>query len=353
MGRSGLDATTVHAARLTRQGLANPITHKSEFEALFRRLQPVSTGALVRPGSPPRLMHRTRFDSEAAADALRPSRRIVKGRFQGGGVGYVHADDLAIYANAFRKPLGKLSATQAETFEAVRFSGPLTSSQLKEETGLLKKQLNPALQRLQEGFLVYEDQVDDNWERAWFEFSSAWPDADLRDATRERDAAVVVTRFLERFVFATQDQLCDWTQWPRKRVATLIAELERDGAVAATQVAGLGAGWLRPRDKRLPAASPPRTALLLDQGDFLSRAHRSELDRRFGRKDVLQYVYAAGDFIGAVRGRWGFKPFDIDDVVIELPAAEAKTRRDEVLALVRAAYPEPRHHVLRYVGKHV
>ena len=27
--------------------------------------------------------------------------------------------------------------------------------------------------------------------------------------------------------------------------------------------------------------------------------------------------------------------------------------RDEVLTLVRAAYPEPRHHVLRYAGKKV
>lgn len=353
MARSGLDATAVHAARLVRQGLAEPIARKSAFEALFRRLQPVSTGALVRPGSPPRLVHRTRFDSEAAADALRPSRRIVKGRFQGGGVGYVHAADLAVYANAFRKPLGEPSATQAEVFEAVRFGGPLTSSQIKEETGLLKKQINPALQRLQEGFLVYEDQVDDNWERAWFEFSSEWPDADLSDATRERDAAEVVTRFLEGFVFATEHQLCDWTQWPKKRVAMLIAELEREGAVAATQVAGLGDGWLRPRDEHLPAARPPRTAVLLDQDDFLSRAHRSELDRRFGRKDVLQYLYAAGDFFGAVRGHWGFKPFDIDDVVIELPVAEARSRRDEVLALVRAAYPEPRHHVLRYAGTRV
>ena len=76
-----------------------------------------------------------------------------------------------------------------------------------------------------------------------------------------------------------------------------------------------------------------------DRGDFLARAHKSELDRRFGRPDVLQYVYAAGAFVGAVRGHWGFKPFDIDDVVIELSAAAATALREEVLALVRAAYP--------------
>ena len=157
------DAPSILAERLRRQGLARPIARVAGFETLFRRLQPVSTGALVRPGSPPRLAHRTRFDSEAVADTLRPTRRIVKGRFQGGGVGYVHASDLALYANAFRRPIGEMSVTQAQVYEALRDGGPLTSSLLKEETGLLKKQINPALQRLQEACLLYEDQVDDNW----------------------------------------------------------------------------------------------------------------------------------------------------------------------------------------------
>lgn len=101
------------------------------------------------------------------------------------------------------------------------------------------------------------------------------------------------------------------------------------------------------------AARPPLTAFLLDRGDFLARAHKSELDRRFGRPDVLQYVYAAGAFVVAVRGHWGFKSFDIDDVAIELSAAAATVLREEVLALVRAAYPEPRHRVLRYAGTRI
>ena len=121
----------------------------------------------------------------------------------------------------------------------------------------------------------------------------------------------------------------------------------------ATEVADLGSGWLRREDQRLRAASPLPTAFLFDNADYLARAHKSELDRRFGRIDVLQYVYAAGAFIGAVRGHWGFKPFDVDDVVIELPSGAARALRDEVLGLVRGAYPEPRHRVLRYAGRPV
>ena len=100
-----------------------------------------------------------------ARASTRKPRRIVKGRFQAGGVGYVHTRDLALYANAFRRPVSEMSATQEQVYEALCLGGPLTSSLLKEETGLPKKQINPALQRLQEAFLVYEDQVDDDWER--------------------------------------------------------------------------------------------------------------------------------------------------------------------------------------------
>ena len=353
LSMSSPTASAVLARRLARQRLAAPLAGPAGFEALFRRLQPVSTGALVRPASPPRLAHRTRFDSEAEADRLRPSRRIVKGRFQGGGVAYVHADDLATYANAFRRPMGKRSAVQADVYEALRFGGPLTSAQIKEETGLLKKQINPALHRLQEAFLVYEDQVDTSWERAWFDFAAEWPDIDLNDATVARDEAAVAARFFDAFVFATAPQVEDWTQWPAKRVAGVLATLERDGVVVQDTVGDLGTGWLRVGDRHLPVATPPATTFLLDSGDFVSRAHRRELDRRFGRTDVLQYLYAEGRFVGVVRGHWGFKPFDISDVVVEMPRSAVVARRDELLALVRAVYPEPRHRVLCYAGRRV
>ena len=344
---------SIRAERLVRQGLAKPIARTAGFEALFRRLQPVSTGAQVRPGSPPRLVHRTRFDSQAAADALRSTRRIVKGRFQAGGVGYVHVEDLGLYANAFRRPLPALNETQEQVFEALNYGGPLTPSLLKDETGLLKKQINPALQRLQEAFLVYEDQVDDDWERGWYEFASEWPEIELDDDARESAAAEVLARFLEAFVFATGEQLRDWTQWPVKRINALLADLEGRGRIAATAIEGLGEGWSRPVDLRLRTASPAPTAFLLNRGDFLSRAHKSELERRFGRTDLLQFVYVAGEFAGVVRGHWGFKPFDIDDIEMQLPATAAAALRDEVLGLVRAAYPEPRNTVLRYAGKRI
>lgn len=353
MVRRPPSADAVHAERLVRHSLAKPVARRRDFEPLFRRLQPVSTGAQVRPGSPPCLAHRTRFDSEAAADALRSQRRIVKGRFQGGGVGYVHADDLALYANAFRRPMARRSDVQGKVYDALCFGGPLTPALLKDETGLLKKQINPALQRLQEAFLIYEDQVDEDWERAWYEFASEWPEIVLDDERRDSDAAEVLTRFLSAFVFANDEQLLDWSQWPARRVAGLVSALECDGRAVATEVSGLGLGWMASSAAQLPDVSPAAGIFLLNRGDFLSRTHRSELERRFGRRDILRFLYSRGEFVGAVRGHWGFKPFDVDDVDVELPTKELAAVREEVLALVRVAYPEPRHRVLRYAGMRI
>ena len=48
--------------------------------------------------------------------------------------------------------------------------------QLKEESGLLVKEITPALHRLQEAFLIYEDQYDGEWDRGWYRFGEFFSD---------------------------------------------------------------------------------------------------------------------------------------------------------------------------------
>ena len=90
---------------------------------------------------------------------------------------------------------------------------------------------------------------------------------------------------------------------------------------------------------------------MLNKGDYLVRSHGSELRRRFGEREVLQYLLIDGELRGAICGHWGFKPYDVEDVALELSARERAARRDEILSAVTAAYPEPRHNVLRYDGR--
>jgi hypothetical protein len=75
-------------------------------------------------------VHRARFDTAAAADRLRANRTLVKGRFLNGNVGYVFADDLELYATAFRKPVTLMNEIQQAAYDALSNLGPLTPRQL-------------------------------------------------------------------------------------------------------------------------------------------------------------------------------------------------------------------------------
>lgn len=345
------DADSVRAERARRQHLDRPLARKAGYEGLFRALQPATTGAYARPGSPPHLAHRTRFDGDAVAAGLRRERRIVKGRFQGGGVAYVLADDLELYANAFCRPLLRWSDVQKTVYESVCTAGPLTASVVKEDTGLLKKQIMPALHRLQEAFLVYEDQVDDDWERGWYELGSEWPGVRVEPERADEAAAEVLARFFHAHVFATEEQVCDWSRFKPRRVRPLLGGLAASGKIVAAHIDGLGEGWLHSDATGLAAQSPDHPPRMLPQKDYLSRSHETQLRRRYAGVEVLQYLFVRGAFCGAVVGHWGFKPYDVEDVVVELPARERAALRDEILALVGAHYHEPNNKILRYAGR--
>ena len=152
-------------------------------------------------------------------------------------------------------------------------------------------------------------------------------------------------------VFATEEQLRDWSRWPLRRVSKLLAKLEDEGGALPGEVAGLGAGWFAPGGvPTVPSAKPAPGVFVLHKQDFLVRAHASELRRRFGSRDLLQYLLVDGELCGAVRGHWRFAPYDVDDISVELAGRERDRRREEILGAVREQYPPPRHAIQRYAG---
>jgi hypothetical protein len=348
---NNLSIQSVLAERLRRQGLTQPLTEPTNYAALFRLLQPVSPIAYTRPGDPPRLVHRTTFDDGVETNAWRARRTIVKGRFLGGKVGYVFADDLELYANAFARPLARLTSVQRDVFEVVRREGPLTPRQIKEETERLSKHIGPALQRLQEAFLVYEDQVDDDWERAYYEFAAEWPAVQITQSQWAESARAVLRRFLESHVFATAEQFRDWSGFPSKQSGQLLAEMEHRREIVPHDLPGLGQGWLLAQDDELQSDGVPSGVFMLHMADGLVRSHATELKRRFGEHEVLQYLLIDGRFLGAVLGHWRIGPHDVDDIVVELPHQARDTRREAVLQAVQQVYRPPHHHVLRCFGQ--
>ena len=341
----------VLAERMRRQRLTVPFESVDGYVELFRLLQPVSPIANTRPGDPPRLAPRARFDDGIEADRLRARRHIVKGRFLGGSIGYVLAEDLALYANVFRQPIPWPDETQSTVWEAVQTTGPLTPRQLKEETGLLNKQIMPALHRLQRAFLVYEDQTDSDWERGWYDFASEWPDIQLNEDQRQAAAAQVLLRFLQSHVFATFEQFKDWSQLSTRLLTGVLQEMEKASLITPWAVPGLGEGWLCAGDSPLEPGGLEPSAFMLHNADMLVRSHASELKRRFGDYEVLQYLLVDGVFQGAVVGHWRIGPHDVADIMLTLPAAERVNRRTEILNVVAQRYHPPHSRILKYAGE--
>lgn len=345
-----LTKSTILANRLARQGLTHPVTSHEEYLDLIRRLQPITPIANTRPGEPPTLVHRCTFDDHAAANRMRSRQQLVKGRFAGGTVGYVLKEAFDLYANAFCRPMDKISKVQATVLEVVERLGPITAKQIKEETGLLSKEISPALQRLQQAFLIAEEQVDEDWERPWYPIHQLFPDAKVRAERWEETAGEVVRRFIQAMVFATRDQVRDWSQFPRKGLETLLAQMEDAGMIEAVTIEGLGEG-LMVKGEQLEDIMLPETVFMLHKADFLVRAHLSELKERYQGIEVLEYLLIDGEFQGVVSGHWGFNPYDVEDIVVDLSKSEQHRRREAIIMEVRRVYAPPTHDIVRYGGE--
>ena len=346
-----ISSKSILGERLERQCLTEPLKTPSQYLALFRLLQPVSTIFFTRPGDPPSLRPRSRFNDAREADKLRSTRTIIKGRFLGNGIGYVLAEDLWMYANTFRRPVKQFSDTQQTVLRTLETTGPLAPRQIKEETGLLNKEIMPALHRLQKAFVVYEDQIDTDWERAWYYFPSEWPEISLSEDGFQLAASGVLLRFLEGHVFATFEQIKDWSQLPGRALTKVLQEMENAGLIVQDSVKELGQGWMRSADCDLAEADIQPSVFMLHKADYLVRSHISELKRRFGGEEVLQYLLIDGEFQGAVLGHWRIGPHDVSDIVVELPRTEIKNLREKILAVVGEYYHPPSSHILKYAGK--
>jgi hypothetical protein len=348
---TSLTKATILAERLARQRFTDPVESHEEYLDLVRRLQPITPIANTRPGDPPKLVHRCTFDDGQVADRLRARQQLVKGRFAGGTVGYVLTEDFELYANAFCRPMDKISKIQATVLEVVERLGPITAKQIKEETGFLSKEIGPALQRLQQAFLVFEEQVDEDWERPWYPLRQVFPDVKVSPERWEGAASEIVRRFLEVMVFATAEQVRDWSQFPRKGVESLLAGMAQKGTIEAVTIEGLGEGWMIKGERLAFSSTPPETVFMLHKADFLVRAHLSELKERHKDMEVLEYLLIDGEFQGAVLGHWGFNPYDVEDIVVALSKSEQHRRRESIIMEVRRVYAPPTHDIVRYGGE--
>ncbi|MBL7041134.1 MAG: hypothetical protein ISR77_21035 [Pirellulaceae bacterium] len=340
------------AQRLAAQGLSTKADDEASYVELFRRLQPVSPVANSYPGSPPRLEHRV--DGPAGedgrlADELRASHRLIKGRFFGGRVSYVHVEDLPLYTAACRRPLRVINELHAKILRAFEVSGPLSPRQLREQTGLAHRPLMAAVNRLEEAFLVCEDQTDDAWDRPLHLFEREWPAAwtAMTDAVEARRQ--VLLRWAHCNVRVSVEGAASSTGWPQREMRQLLARLSEEGHLQPIE-ATADPGYTVPVDAR-DHRQVPQAVRVLHRDDPLVRPLLPQLQRTYGKEvEVLKYLLIDDDVAGIVCGHWRIKPHDVDDILIADPDT-ARARREEILAAVTSAYPSPERQILQYAGE--
>ncbi len=147
----------------------------------------------------------------------------------GGNIAYVFADELPLFAAAYSKDRKTLSFEEVELLELLEQEGPMTVAVMKELTGHLAKQLTPVLHRLQQKFLVFEDQVDNEWDRAWYLFETEFPDINLKQFTKTEAIKELVMRFAFLNVFIKPDMLASFYRFKAEDTNRAVAELAEEG----------------------------------------------------------------------------------------------------------------------------
>ena len=348
----------VTALRMERQCLSRR-ADEEEYKALYRDMQPGQNVYWNGFGEPPCLVFRAGFDDTAFNRERQRKRELIKGRFAGGNLGWILPEDLELFGALYRKPLKSPDGRTRRLLELIEREGPLNIQAMKEETGLLVKEITPVLHRLQEAFLIYEDQYDGEWDRGWCRFSEMFTQADLDRYTRGEALRILLRRFARRLVWFEADMARSFYKLPARELKAVLMEMEADGELEAAEKGY----WLRDDAQRLRTydGRPPRSVLALHRNDFLVRASECRLREVWKPRceslpydhDILQYLLIDGEFRGVVTGHFRNGPYDLEDVIVDLPEREGETRQEEILDAVRAVNFGTGNPVKRYRGRNL
>lgn len=322
-----LEHRSILGLRMLRQHLIQK-ADREEYDALFRDTSPGQNVYWNGFGDPPSLTFRADFDDMAYNRSRQQTRELIKGRFQGGNLGWIEQADLELFAGVYRKPIKEFSPIQRTLWELLRREGPLNIQGIKELTGLLVKEITPALHRLQEAFLIYEDQYDGEWDRGWYPFEEMFPAVDLARFTRREALEILLQRFARRMAAFRTEEARFFYRLPEKDIRAALQSLTEQGILVSGEE-----GFLLKEDAALletESFSVPPSVFVLHRNDILVKANEHWLKDRYrdGENDSLQYILLDGEFQGVVLGHFKNGPYVIENV------RAPEERKDEVLEAV-------------------
>lgn len=314
--------------------------NETEYIDLYRDMQPGQNVYWNGFGDPPSLTFRADFNDIEFNRERQRERKLIKGRFAGGNLGWIVPEDLELFAALYRKPLTAPTEIQLRILDLIENSGPFNIQQIKEETGLLVKEITPALHRLQEAFLIYEDQYDGEWDRGWYRFSEIFPNVDLNRFTRHEALKVILRRFAYRIVLFDTAIAKSFYKLPEKDIKLAVSELGSEGVLVPYD-----RGYMLKSDAEFIADYEPKPmhfVYAMHRNDFLYKSNEHILKDKIKAMtnelaydhEPLQYLLIDGEFHGASVGHFRNGPYDLNDIVCDLTYAEK--RKDEIIEAIKA-----------------
>ncbi|MBB6481760.1 hypothetical protein [Spirochaeta isovalerica] len=341
--------------RMKRQNLIDG-EHWGDYEQLFRLMSPVPTLFWTTPGEPPIIQYRTDRDDRTENNNLRSDRTIIKGRFRGGSIGYIFADELPLFMAAYKKDISVYSDIDMTVLKILRSEGPMNIDMIKEITGLLSKHISASLQKLQKAFIVFEDQVDGEWDRSWYILEDEFSHLDLNAYTKEQAVEEILRRFAFLNVFADESMIKSFTRFSNRDIKRAISSLEEKGIFKGKVVSGVKGFILSGDEDEIAtcAGTVPDKTFVLDLNDYLVRSNEAALKNRFNPEPfkILHYIMKRGEFIGIVAGRFSFGPNELENVILDVSDFDKNEFRNEIEKAIGKVYPTYDTQLKRYCSQH-
>lgn len=347
-----LDHSNIQTLRLKRQYLSQ-LANEAEYCDLFRKMAPFQCGGWVKPGTAPALPGHASFNDCSFNDTRRSERKIMKGRF-GTKIGFVAEEDWELYACLYRKEKKTLTFAQREMLEFLRREGPLNIGLIKEYTGMLVKNITPILHQLQASFLVYEDEISEESDRAWYVLEDEFPDIDLNRYSKTEALCEVLLRYANLMVFFDESMAEAYYRLSIREIQKALHILKEEEKLAVVSIDGKE-GFILPEDKKwLQNTNMPnemKGVRLLQRNDFLISSLCLQQKQKFTSQwEALVYLLIDGEIRGIVAGKYKFGPHLLEDIVLDLPEEEALRRREEIIEAVYQQFSRNESPIHRYCG---
>lgn len=162
---------------------------------------------------------------------------------------------------------------------------------------------------------------------------------------------IIVQRFAYRQVLFDIDMIRSFYRLPKKEITTVVKMLLNENLLLE-----FDNKYILKDDfdvLKHYRFKPVRSIYAMHRNDFLVKSNEYWLKKKYkhSKYDTLQYLLIDGEFRGACVGHFRNGPYDLEDVIVDLPQADAVARKSEILESIYKANYGDSNRIKRYCGE--